>query len=184
MMKVTIRRARVDDAVAIARVRVESWRTTYRGVIPQSYLDAMSVEASATLWDRTLSAQSERSQVFVAEDADGVIGFAAGVVLPEPKHGFDGELAAIYLRPEFQRQGLGSRLAGVVAAALAGQRATGMIVWVLAANKAAREFYVALGATQIIEQPFEWDGLDLVETGYGWRGLAELAALAQPAAAH
>ena len=58
MIDVRIRRATVDDAVAIARVRVESWRTTYRGMIPQPYLDGMCVEASATLWDKSLAAQS------------------------------------------------------------------------------------------------------------------------------
>src|SRR5665213_1262252 len=132
MIDVRIRRATVDDAVAIARVRVESWRTTYRGMIPQAYLDAMTVEASATLWDKSLSAGSERSQVFVAEDADGVLGFSAGIVLPEPKLGFDADLAAVYLRPAYQRLGLGSKLLGVTAAALAAQKAASLIVWVIA----------------------------------------------------
>lgn len=176
MIDVRIRRATVDDAVAIARVRVESWRTTYRGMIPQSYLDSMTVEASAPLWDKTLSAQSERSQVFIAEDAEGVLGFAAGIVLPEPKLGFDADLAAVYLRPAFQRLGLGSKLTGVTAAALAAQKAQSMIVWVIAGNRVARDFYLALGAELIVEQPFQWDGMDLVETGYGWRDLPALVA--------
>jgi GNAT superfamily N-acetyltransferase len=181
---VRIRRASVDDAVAIARVRVDSWRATYRGMIPQAYLDGMSVEASATLWDRTLSARSERSQVFVAEDAEGVLGFAAGVVLPEPKLGFDAELAAIYLRPAYQRLGLGTRLLGVTAAALAAQKAAAMIVWVIAGNKAARGFYEAEGAELLVEQPFQWDGMDLVEAGYGWRDLPALVTATRDAAIH
>ncbi|MEP7063481.1 MAG: GNAT family N-acetyltransferase [Betaproteobacteria bacterium] len=176
MIDVRIRRATVDDAVAIARVRVESWRTTYRGMIPQSYLDSMTVEASATLWDKSLSAQSARSQVFVAEDAEGVLGFAAGVVLPEAKLGFDADLAAVYLRPAYQRLGLGSKLVGVTAAALLAQKAQSMVVWVIAANKAARDFYLALGAALVVEQPFQWDGMDLVEAGYGWRDLPQLVA--------
>jgi GNAT superfamily N-acetyltransferase len=184
MIDIRIRRASVDDAVAIARVRVESWRTTYRGMIPQAYLDGMSVEASATLWDRTLSAQSPRSQVFVAEDADGVLGFAAGAVLPEAKHGFDAELAAIYLKPAYQRLGLGSKLLGVTAAALVAQQVAGMIVWVIAGNKGARAFYEGHGAELIVEQPFQWDGMDLVEAGYGWRDLPALVAATRDAAVH
>ena len=176
MIDVRIRRATVDDAVAIARVRVESWRTTYRGMIPQAYLDAMTVEASATLWDKSLSAGSERSQVFVAEDADGVLGFSAGIVLPEPKLGFDADLAAIYLRSAYQRLGLGSKLLGVTAAALAAQKAASMIVWVIAANQPARDFYSAMGAELVVERPFQWDGMDLVEAGYGWRDLPALVA--------
>jgi GNAT superfamily N-acetyltransferase len=165
---VTIRRATVDDAVAIARVRVESWRTTYRGMIPKTYLDGMSVESSAALWTKVLTAAPATISVFVAEDADGVLGFASGNRLAAPKLGFDSELSAIYLRPEFQRNGIGRRLYDAVAGAQRGHGANGMIVWVIAANKGARAFYEALGARLLVEQAFEWDGLDLVEAGYGW----------------
>jgi ribosomal protein S18 acetylase RimI-like enzyme len=178
MIPVTIRAATVDDAVAIARVRVESWRTTYRGMVPQAYLDGMSVEASATLWDKVLAAADHRTHTFVAEDPEGIVGFASGVLLAEPKQGFGAELAAAYLRPTYQRNGLGTRLTGVVANALAQAGATDMLVWVIAANTAARKFYAALGAELIVEQPFQWDGMDLVEAGYGWRDLPALAARA------
>ncbi len=175
MIDVRIRRATVDDAVAIARVRVDTWRNTYRGIIPQGYLDAMTVEGSATLWDKALSAGHERSQVFVAEDAEGVMGFAAGIVLPEPKHGYDGELAAVYLLPRYQRMGLGAKLVGITADALGARGVAGMIAWVITGNKGARAFYEALDATPVVEQPFEWDGMDLMETGYGWNDLPALA---------
>jgi hypothetical protein len=45
---------------------------------------------------------------------------------------------------------------------------------VIAGNQAARQFYEQLGAELLIEQPFTWDGLDLMETGYGWRDLTAL----------
>jgi GNAT superfamily N-acetyltransferase len=175
MIPVTVRTATVDDAVAIARVRVESWRSTYKGMIPQAYLDGMSVETSAALWGKALAAANHRTHTFVAEDPEGIVGFSSGVVLPEPKQGFMSELAAIYLRPAYQRNGLGTRLVSVVADALAAHGATNMIVWVIAANAQARKFYTALGAELVIEQPFQWDGMDLVEAGYGWQDLAALA---------
>ena len=37
---VIIRPDDVSDAVAIARVHVDSWRTTYAGIVPDDYLDA------------------------------------------------------------------------------------------------------------------------------------------------
>ena len=76
----------------------------------------------------------------------------------------------------YHRLGLGSKLVGVTAAALVAQRAASMIVWVIAANKPARDFYAALGAELVVEQPFQWDGMDLVEAGYGWRDLPALVA--------
>ena len=49
-----------------------------------------------------------------------------------------------------------------------------MIVWVIAANKPARAFYESLGGVLLVEQPFEWDGIPLVEAGYGFADLDAL----------
>ena len=56
MSAIALRRAMAGDAPAIARVRIESWRTTYRGMIPDAYLDGMQMDASTAIWERVLSA--------------------------------------------------------------------------------------------------------------------------------
>lgn len=175
-MNPTIRLATPHDATAIAQVRVMAWRTTYRGMIPAAYLDAMKVEDSAALWERILTAAPNTTSTFVAEAAGPVVGFASGLMLPEPKLGFDAELSAVYLEREHQRTGVGRRLVAQVASAQKAHGATGLIVWVIAGNKGARAFCESLGAELLVEQPFNWDGMDLVEAGYGWRDLPALAA--------
>jgi GNAT superfamily N-acetyltransferase len=170
-----VRRADAGDAPAIARVRIDSWRTTYRGLIPDAYLDAMQVEASTAIWDRVLTAGPNTTSVFVAERGGDVVGFACGTQLGVPKHGYDSELAAVYLRREFQRAGLGRSLVGAVAGAQRAHGATGLLTWVIAGNKGARAFYEALGGKLVVEQAFQWDGMDLVEAGYGWHDLPALA---------
>lgn len=180
----TIRLATPADATAIAQVRVMAWRTTYRGMIPAAYLDGMKVEDSAALWERILTAAPNTTNTFVAEAEGMVVGFASGLMLPEPKLGFDAELSAVYLDPEHQRQAVGRRLVAGVAAAQLTHGATGLIVWVIAANKTARTFYESLGAELLVEQPFTWDGMDLVEAGYGWRDLPALVAAADPTRLH
>ena len=181
---ITIRRATAEDAEAITRVRIDGWRRSYKGIVPQASLDAMSVEASLPLWQRVLAAPGDVASVFVAERDGDVVGFAAGNRLAEPKLGFDAELTAIYLAQDVQRHGLGRRLVGTIAAERASHGASGMIVWVLAGNKNARAFYEALGAGLVVEQPFEWDGMPLVEAGYGWRDLGALVEAAGLKALH
>ena len=173
---IVIRRAAPRDAEAIARVRIDGWRTSYRGLVPAAYLDGMQVDASTALWDKILTAGPNPASVFVASHGDEVIGFAAGSMLAEPKFGLNAELTAVYLRREFQRVGLGRRLIAAVVDAQRALGATGMIVWVIAANKPARAFYEALGAELLIEQAFQWDGMNLKEAGYGWRDLTALTA--------
>ena len=185
MNDIHIRPATPADAFAIAQVRVDAWRTTYKGMIPDAYLSGMKVEDSAALWEKVLTAGPNSTSVFVAANAGGIVGFASGNMLAEPKHGLDAELTAVYLGRNAQRAGIGQRLVATVAAAQRAHGATGLIAWVIAGNKAARAFYDKLGAELLVEQPFTWDGMDLVEVGYGWRDLDSLvAAEGLPAVLH
>ena len=181
MSAVTIRPATPADAPAIAQVRVDAWRSTYRGMIPDAYLAAMKIEESTALWDKVLTAAPNSTNTFVAEIDGQVAGFASGHMLPEPRHGMNAELNAVYLVRDAQRAGVGRRLVAAVAAAQQAHGATGLIVWVIAGNKGARAFYEALGADLLIEQPFTWDGMDLVEAGYGFADLPALIASGGPA---
>lgn len=173
-MTISIRRATIDDATAIARVRIECWRVTYRGLVPDAYLDGMQLADSAALWQRVLSAGKNTTSVFVADNDGDVIGFAAGNMLQEPRYDVDAELSAAYVRPEFQRGGVGRRLVAAVADAQREHGGHGLIVWVIAGNKGARAFYEQLGAALQVEQPFEWDGMPLVEAGYTFTDLDAL----------
>jgi GNAT superfamily N-acetyltransferase len=172
--EITFRRATAQDAAAIAAVRVDSWRATYRGMIPDAYLDGMRTEDSSAMWTHVLSANVNTVSVFVAEAGDEVVGFAAGMMLDPPKFGLNAELTAIYVTPIAQGGGVGRRLLQMVADAQQAQGATGLLAWVIAGNRTARRFYEQLGAELLIEQPYTWDGLDLMEAGYGWRDLNAL----------
>ncbi|KAF3998463.1 GNAT family N-acetyltransferase [Glaciimonas immobilis] len=164
-----VRRGTVADAAVIAAVRIDSWRTTYRGILPVAYLDGMKVDQSTAIWTRILQAASDAACVFVAEINGEIVGFAAGMTLAEPKLGFDSELTAIYLIPSVQRAGIGRRLVAHVATTLASAGAGNMLAWVLAQNEIARQFYTKLGAELLTEQTFQWDDLEMQEVGYGWR---------------
>jgi GNAT superfamily N-acetyltransferase len=173
---IVVRPATAADASAIARVRIDTWRTAYRGLVPDAYLDAMDVEQSVALWQRVLDADAPNATVFVADHAGEVIGFAAANRLAEPRHGLDAELSAVYVRREWQRAGIGRQLVLAAARAQRASGATGLIVWSISGNKPARAFYEALGGTVIVEQPFEWDGVPLTETGYAFADLDALIA--------
>lgn len=76
-----IRPARPEDALAIGHVHVDSWRTTYRGLLPDSVLASLSVEQRAATWRQAIDAalkDESRSFVQVADDlANGIVGFAS-----------------------------------------------------------------------------------------------------------
>ena len=98
MMRVQIREASVPDAAAIAKVHVDSWRTTYTGVVPDDFLAQLSYEQRVRTWRDVLSTHGVTEFVFVAEaEASNIVGFASGGPDRSGNTDYKGELYAIYL---------------------------------------------------------------------------------------
>lgn len=171
-----IREAVPGDAAGIARVHVESWRTTYRGVVPQAFLDGLSVEHRTRWWDGMFARADRRRCVFVAEDDDGqVIGFAFAGPESRGDRVYTGEVYAIYLLARHQRRGIGRRLMGAAVERLAALDMQSMLLWVLAENHPSRRFYEAIGGQELRTEPIEIGGAELEEAAYGWTDTAALA---------
>jgi GNAT superfamily N-acetyltransferase len=163
------------DAAAIAAVHVASWRSTYRGLVPDGYLDELSVSERELRWREAFSTSHGAHGISVAEDAElGIVGFAAGGPSRDRIGGLAGELYAIYLLERIQRRGVGRQLVGAVAARFLAAGITGMSVWVLAGNPACR-FYEALGARRIGEKSVVIGGATLPEVAYGWTDVRQVA---------
>jgi ribosomal protein S18 acetylase RimI-like enzyme len=173
----TIRVADVDDAPAIAAVQVASWRTTYPGIVAQTYIDALSVAERTIAWERRMRGEAGVApETVVAQTAAGaVVGFASGGPLRVPTPGFDAELYAIYLLREAQGEGLGRRLVAHWARLAVARGFQAAIVRVLTANPACR-FYERLGARRVKEGSLELGGLPYPEAWYGWDDLQALVA--------
>ncbi|MBC3872055.1 GNAT family N-acetyltransferase [Undibacterium sp. LX15W] len=174
MKEIQLRRATVADAEAIAAIRIEAWRTTYRGMIPDSYLAEMDMNENVLHWRTILQALPVKEDslcVYVAVSEDEIVGFVSAMKLPEAKLDKDGEINAIYIRPQWQRCGIGKRMLHKAARSLQAMGCTSCVIWVIDGNSQARNFYEELGGEILIEQDFSWDGLDLTEVGYGWSDL-------------
>ncbi len=174
-MPTVIRRATSCDARQIAQVHVLAWQTAYRGIVPQSFLDSLDVEARFMDWTNWL--QNPEAHIYVAERDGSVCGFISGGKIREPIEQYDAELYAIYLLPAAKGLGIGKLLTRRLAEVLDEQGFCCMIVWVLADNP-SRHFYAHLGAQQVAEKRISIGGAELLEVAYGW---SDLQALESPA---
>jgi GNAT superfamily N-acetyltransferase len=171
-----IRPATERDVDAIARVHVESWRSTYQGIVPDAYLAGLRVEDRAAMWRRVLGEYADVHAVFVAEMPDaGVVGFASSGPTRDNSLPFDRELYAIYLLAEWHGRGLGRQLIRAIVADLAALGTGSLCLWVLAANP-SRGFYERLGGRALRTQQIEIGGATLDEVAYGWDDLMILLA--------
>ena len=170
-MSLIVRPARIEDVAAIAFVQVESWRTTYAGIVPEEFLASLSVDSRTKAWKEQFD--SGTSLLFVAEDATGIFGFASGGKLRDPIAGYDAELYAIYLLQQKQHQGAGSLLLRKLADGLRASHWRSLIAWVLARNPSIG-FYRRLGGSQVAEKQIEIGGVQLAEVAFCWPNLEDL----------
>jgi GNAT superfamily N-acetyltransferase len=171
-----VRRATADDAEAIERVRVETWRATYRGLLPDGLIDQLQPNVERRGERLRLASPSELN--FVAVEDTVVVGYAfAG---PERTHDveYSAEVYAIYVLPAAQGKGYGRALIRECARELAAGGMTSLLIWVLRENMIGRGFYERLRGTPVKEKPLEeFPGAEEhVEIAYGWHDTRPLFA--------
>lgn len=166
------RPACVEDAPAIARVHVDTWRTTYEGIVPDEHLANLNLDLCREKWVEHLSNRQSGERTYVAEDASGnVVAFVSGGVPHEPLEDCDGEIYNLYVLKPFQSMGIGRVLLAQIAQYLANKGCSSMVLWVLKENPACR-FYERLGGTPVAEKIIEIGGKPPADVAYLWRDLA------------
>lgn len=144
---IRVRIATRADAESIARVHARSWKTAYRGLLPEAFLRGLAEELLAARWARRLTGRARNQGIWVIEVDRHIVGFATACACYSDATlvGFAGEVEMLYLLPEHQHRGYGSALFDQVLGALTEAGFHWVIVWVLAGNDAARNFYEARG---------------------------------------
>jgi ribosomal protein S18 acetylase RimI-like enzyme len=169
-----IRQAYVEDAAGIAKVHIDTWRTTYAGIVPAEHLANLSYEKREKIWAQRLSNPGNKVFYYVVEDdSGGIIGFVNGGPERTNDPDYKGELYAIYILKQYQGQGLGHRLVSALAKSLLSVGMDSMLLWVLADNPASR-FYESLGGQQIKSKQEDIGGATLEELAYGWKDIRVL----------
>jgi ribosomal protein S18 acetylase RimI-like enzyme len=132
------------DAEDLARVHVQSWRETYKGLLPDAYLARMSETAHARRFAHALMKPGPDDVTLAAADRWGLVGYVQGG--PSRRRLADeAEVATLYLVRRVQGRGLGGRLLVGAARALASRGARSLVISVLRDNVGARGFYEHLG---------------------------------------
>lgn len=170
-----IRPATLADVEGIARVHVDSWRTTYAGILPADFLANLSYVAREEMWRRSLTAYSDRNHILVAEDENRIVGFADCGRERSGRPDYASEIYAIYLLESHQGQGLGRALFFAAVDYLCQLGYESLLLWGAERNPACG-FYEAMGGVQIGEKEEQIGETTIREVAYGWQGLSSLRA--------
>jgi len=182
---ITVRRARPADAISIGAVHVAAWRSTYPGILPDSFLARLSVPRQAAHYDAAIRSSSTGVFVAAASGADVPLGSGSRIV------GFatagrarggeftrrlaEGEVETLYVLDDWRDRGVGRKLMRAAAAHLAETGCKSCFVWVLRDNP-SRWFYQRLGGKPGAEALIQFAGARVPQTAFVWDPIERLLA--------
>lgn len=170
--EITYRRATADDAPGVAKVHVESWHKSFAGIVPQKFLDNLTVEKREPAFRERFG--DANYKMFVAETKrDGIVGFADFGAARANNFPFEAELYAIYLLREFQGRKIGENLFKVCQKTMIADGINSMYLMALEVSP-YKSFYEKMGG-QIVDKGSYFPPLGEYETVvYGWKNLGEI----------
>jgi ribosomal protein S18 acetylase RimI-like enzyme len=170
-----IRDAVKSDVAAIAHLHAESWRSAYRGILADDFLENHAHGDRLAVWQERFSAKAQKPMfVIVANTGRQLAGFAC--VFPNEDAFFGSFVDNLHVAPQPTGQGIGRRLLSEVASRLmAGGSRVGLYLWVLERNYGARRFYEKAGGIRagLVVNPTP-DGQRVVALRIHWRGVSNL----------
>ena len=161
-----IRDSKPDDIHAMARVYLETWRATYRGILPTAYLDAMTAGETAASLRREIGAAGVMSLIAAVEDGQ-TAGLITGGIDRRRDLIYSGEIFSLYVHPTFQRQGIGLALVSHLVERMNRVDIFSVKVQVLEANP-YRRFYEKLNGVLLACGRIRFADTDLAACTYGW----------------
>lgn len=173
---IKIRQATLKDSFDIAKIHVDCWRTTYKGIVPDEKLENMSYDKSSEKWSTNLNLMTDTVSVILIADKKGKpVGFCSGGKKRKSSKrtaGYEGEIKAIYILKEYQNIGIGKKLFTLYEEIFRKNNIFSYIIWVLKEND-SKNFYKKLGGKLITTKTYEIGGKKLKGLCFGFKIKAE-----------
>lgn len=160
-LKFEVSGATIENAEDIAKINVESWKTTYRGIVTDIFLDGLSYQNRLPGIQKSIQRPEVKVFVAIEKESNQKVGFSMYGPCREKNIDADFELYAIYLYEEFQGFGAGKLLFDEGYKVFKAMNYNKMMVSVLAENKPSRLFYEKMGG-----QAAKPDHVDLGDQRY------------------
>lgn len=165
-----IRKAIEEDSKEIALLIIRSWKKAYRGLIPDDFLDNMSMENIEKNWKKNIISQNDKNSIFVYEERDkihGVIRF--GEPLDKENRRYNAEIHVLYVEPTLKRKGIGSRLFNFAKEYFIRYGKNNLIIWCLKGNEQGMNFYKKMGGKIVLTRKSTVNNIEVEEVGFDFK---------------
>lgn len=162
--EIVVRRAKASDSDGLAKVFAASWQQAYVGIIPLSHLEGLVHRRGSAWWRQTIKSEGH---LLILEIGGELAGYATCGAARQSGH-YKGEIYELYLAPMFQGMGLGEYLFEACRSQLDNRGLDGLIIWALADNTPALDFYRRRGGRPIGKTTERFGNKSLPKIAFGW----------------
>jgi ribosomal protein S18 acetylase RimI-like enzyme len=172
-MEITTRDATTRDVELITQIHIASWKTAYKGIVPQDYLDHHVEEEKRDHWiDQLNHPTSKNDFVLIAMENEKPVGFIAVYEVTDDK--YDAFIDNLHVIPDQKGRGIGSILMAATAHKLISMKKRSVYLWVFDKNIPAYTFYEKIGGTPDDKSIFTLMDTEIVQTRFYWNDLDRL----------
>jgi Acetyltransferases len=162
-----IRKVEKHDLLQVAKVQVDSNRSTYAGIMPKDYLEGLTYAGKASEWGEKLFSSESTEFMHVAEtDDDSIVGYASAST-GKTHAVYDRELTSFYILQEFQHRGIGRLLFKAILDNYINEGVNSMFLWTLQDNP-NRAFYKHLGGSIVDRRIITRGDKELEQIAFAW----------------
>ena len=165
MDNINIRDIKKEDIPQVVDIQISGWRTAYKGIIDDEYLENMNYEERIKMRQKDY----KETGFIVAEHDNEVVGFCRYTdnmeKTPETPE-VDCELRALYVKPELKHNGIGKKMFQYAVNEFKNIGKTKMVLWCLKDNVLARKFYEKMGGIIIKERLIHIGNRDYEEVAF------------------
>ncbi len=145
--EVKIRPAESKDAQQMATLFMRCWQISLKDFTPPGFIDQFSPEVQKQKYLERLT--DPRWTMFVVESDNRIIGMIAGKNNSAEPLAYEKEIRAMYVDPDFQKQGIGSLLFKELFSDFQKRQVRNAMLWCIKANYPACSFYEKHGGCKI-----------------------------------
>ena len=162
-----IREGKLSDADQITAIKVDSWKETYKNLIPKEALNKITYEKEK---EKYINKFNNR-RIVVYEENNEILGYSffgkRQNVNKEKMEDYTSEIYALYIKNDFKRKGVGTKLINHICDTLKKENNEKVLLWCLKDNQNAIDFYKKNGFEYLNNKKEELNGVNIEELSFG-----------------
>ena len=162
-----IRAGKLSDADQITAIKVDSWKETYKDLIPKEALNKITYEKEK---EKYINKFNNR-RIVVYEENNEILGYSffgkRQNVNKEKMEDYTSEIYALYIKNDFKRKGVGTKLINHIWDTLKKENNEKVLLWCLKDNQNAIDFYKKNGFEYLNNKKEELNGVNIEELSFG-----------------